>query len=300
MGSASNNNPLGPQQAEESVRQGKVFIAQVHQKMGHLVQEFASGKINRTQFHKLYDRYQRQIMTVSQLMAEADPTLWKDALDDKEDTLLIKKRLTAKAVGMSVYDNRSGMPIETLGEFAIDAELLVPMLSSYRSAAAEIFRAGMRSTEMENGQWLCFVPGSFTTLIALFSLEPSSKQLEMVERMHKDFEAANKSALQGEHIDPDKLAYPFYSFVQKRAQPVPSTGPLDDLKATKPAPRPTSTAETTPTPQASKSPAGPSTPAASAVTEVARPSARATQVAKPEPTPKSAPKPDNKKPDPGP
>lgn len=219
MGSASPHLPAEPLHAQQSVQQGQAFIQDVHLKMNTLVQEFAAGKINRTQFHKLYDRYQRQIMAVSQLMAESDPTLWRDAIADSEDTWLIKKRLTAKAVGMSVYDNRSGMPIETLGDFAIDAELLVPMLSSYRSAAAEIFRAGMRSTELENGQWLCFVPGSHTTLIALFSLEPSSKQLEMVERMHKDFEAANKSALQGDSIDPDKLAYPFYSFVQKRAQP---------------------------------------------------------------------------------
>lgn len=202
-----------------SAKQGQEFIAQVHQKMSRLVQEFATGAINRTQFHQLYDRYQRQIMTVAQFIAEADPTTWRNAIHETEDTLHLKKRLTAKAVGMSVYNNRSGMPIETLGEFAIEPELIVPMLSSYRSAAAEIFRAGMRSTEMENGQWLCFVPGSHTTLIALFSLEPSTNQLQMVERMHKDFEDANKVALEAGEVDPEKLAYPFYAFVQRRARP---------------------------------------------------------------------------------
>jgi hypothetical protein len=202
-----------------SAAQGQEFIAQAHQKMSRLVQEFANGEINRTQFHQLYDRYQRQIMAVAQLIAEVDPTQWKDAIRDTEDTLHLRKRLTAKAVGMSVYYNKSGMPIETLGEFAVEPELIVPMLSSYRSAAAEIFRAGMRSTEMENGQWLCFVPGTFTTLIALFSLEPSENQLEMVERMHQDFETANKAALEAGQVDPEKLAYPFYSFVQSRAKP---------------------------------------------------------------------------------
>ena len=207
----------------DNVKQGQDFIALVHQKMSRLVQEFADGIINRTQFHKLYDRYQRQIMTVGQLIAETDPTAWHNAITETEDTLHLRKRLTAKAVGMSVYDNKSGMPIETLGEFAIEPELIVPMLSSYRSAAAEIFRAGMRSTEMENGQWLCFVPGSFTTLIALFSLEPSTNQIEMVERMHKDFEQANKTALEAGHVDPEKLAYPFYSFVQRRVKSSPGT-----------------------------------------------------------------------------
>jgi hypothetical protein len=202
----------------ESTRQGQEFITQVHQKMSRLVQEFAKGEINRTQFHQLYDRYQRQIMTVAQLIAESDPATWQNALTDTEDTLHLKKRLTAKAVGMSVYENKSGMPIETLGEFAVAPELIVPMLSSYRSAAAEIFRAGMRNTEMENGQWLCFVPGTYTTLIALFSLEPSDNQLQMVERMHQDFEKANHAALETGHIDPTSLAYPFYSFVQQRVR----------------------------------------------------------------------------------
>jgi hypothetical protein len=209
----------------DTVKQGQEFIAQVHEKMSRLVQEFADGIINRTQFHKLYDRYQRQIMTVAQLIAETDPASWRNAVTETEDTLHLRKRLTAKAVGMSVYDNKSGMPIETLGEFAIEPELIVPMLSSYRSAAAEIFRAGMRSTEMENGQWLCFVPGSHTTLIALFSLEPSTNQIEMVERMHKDFEQANRAALEAGHVDPEKLAYPFYAFVQRRVKSTPPGTP---------------------------------------------------------------------------
>jgi len=200
-----------------SRKAGEDFIATVHAKMSRLVAEFAAGEINRTQFHHVYDRYQRQIMTVAQMITESDPLAWKDAIVESEDTYHIRKRLTAKALGMSVYDNESGMPIETLGEFAVEAALLVPMLSSYRSATAEIFRAGMRSTEMENGQWLCFVPGNYTTLIALFSLEPSENQLTTVERMHKDFELANRTALETRRIDPSQLAYPFLSFVRRQS-----------------------------------------------------------------------------------
>ncbi len=203
--------------AGASRKAGEEFIATVHAKMSRLVAEFAAGEINRTQFHHVYDRYQRQIMTVAQMITESDPLAWQDAIVESEDTYHIRKRLTAKALGMSVYDNESGMPIETLGEFAVEAALLVPMLSSYRSATAEIFRAGMRSTEMENGQWLCFVPGNYTTLIALFSLEPSENQLTTVERMHKDFELANRTALETRRIDPSQLAYPFLSFVRRQS-----------------------------------------------------------------------------------
>ncbi|MCD4684345.1 MAG: hypothetical protein K8S97_00225 [Anaerolineae bacterium] len=219
MGDHPDAAPDKPDNVPADIQQGQAFIAEVHRKMNQVVQEFAGGQINRTQFHHLYDRYQRQIMRVTQLMTETDPGNWQKAIKETEDTILIKKRLTAKAIGMSVYYNKSGMPLETLGEFAIEADLIIPMLSSYRSAAAEIFRAGMRSTVMENGQWLCFVPGDFTTLIVLFSLEPSDNQMAMIERMHQDFEKANQAALEAGHVDPSKLAYPFYSFVQRRAKP---------------------------------------------------------------------------------
>ncbi len=220
MGEPPNTPPKkdDTEKVPEIVRQGREFIAQVHRKMSKLVQEFADGEINRTQFQHLYARYQRQIMSVAQWITEEHTENWPEAIRGGEDTIHIRKRLTAKAVGMSVYDNKSGLPLETLGEFSIEPELIVPMLSSYRSAAAEIFRAGVRSTEMENGQWLCFVPGKYTTLIALFSLEPSDNQMETVRRMHKDFEDANRVALEAGNLDPAKLAYPFYAFVQRRVQ----------------------------------------------------------------------------------
>ena len=183
-------------------------------KMRKLVDDFASGQINRTQFHGLYDRYQRQITQILYLSA-GTPDLEYITNEGSEDTFHIKKRLTAKVLGFSIYDNQSGLPIETIGEFVVDTALLVPMLSSYRAATREIFKAGMRSTVMENDQWLCFVPGNFTTLIALFSLEPSSLQLGTVERMHRDFEDANRAALETSKIDPSLLAYPFLTFVRQ-------------------------------------------------------------------------------------
>ena len=123
--------------------------------MSKLVQEFAHGEINRTQFHQLYDRYQRQIMTVAQMLAESDPASWRDAIRENEDTLNIKQRLTAKAVGLSVVDNQTGAPIKTLGHFAIEDDLIAPMLS-YRPPPPKSSAPGC-AAELEDGQ--CFVPG---------------------------------------------------------------------------------------------------------------------------------------------
>jgi hypothetical protein len=186
-------------------------------KLRHLVDDFASGQINRLQFHSLYERYQRQLIHFQSLLAHADEAPLSEPASDEgiESTFHIKRRLTAKVLGVSVYNNSTGLPLETIGEFVIDPALLIPMLSSYRAATREIFKAGMRSTAMENGQWLGFVPGNYTTLIALYSFEPSTMQMNMIEQMHRDFETANAAALERGQVDPSTLAFPFLTFVQQ-------------------------------------------------------------------------------------
>ncbi|HLY27331.1 MAG TPA: hypothetical protein VKQ72_13380 [Aggregatilineales bacterium] len=201
--------------AREELEQARILLETLQTKMRRVVEDFAKGEINRTQFHSLYERYQRQMTQALQLMAE--PADLKLILSESggEDTFHIKKRLTAKVLGVSIYNNLSGTPVETIGQFIVDPALLVPMLSSYRAAARELFKAGVRSTAMENDQYLCFVPGHYTTLIALFSVEPASVQVRTVERMHQDFEDANKSALEKGNIDPSALAYPFLAFMRQ-------------------------------------------------------------------------------------
>lgn len=202
----------------DSARQGEEFIALVREKMSRLVQEFANGEINRTQFHRLYDRYQRQIAAVTQLLAESDPALWRAAVNDGEDTQHLKKRLSARPIGMAVYLAGADQPVQTFGVFDIAPSRIQPMLESYGRAVGDLFRAGMRRTELDDGRWLCFVPGARTTLVALFSLEPTDSQLATLDRLHHDFEQANRYALEQSAPDPQALAYPYYTFVQRRGE----------------------------------------------------------------------------------
>ena len=198
----------------DAIQRGKAYIAETHKKMTRLAQEFAQGDINRTQFQHLYDRYQRQIMTIAQLISESDPSIWQEAVDDEiESTLLLKQSLSAKIIGYSIYNNQSGMPIETEGDFSLEPELIVPMLSSYRSATAEIFQTDVKSTQLENGRWLYFIGGEYTTLIILFSLEPASNQLPSVQQAHQDYEIMNESLLDKAH-QTGQVAVPFYRLVK--------------------------------------------------------------------------------------
>ncbi len=163
--------------------------------MARLAEDFAQGNLNRVQFQEIYAHYQRQRVNIERSMYDMPGSdAWRGVVSQGL-TAMLRRRNTAQVLSYSIYDNSSSLPLASAGEFKIDTGLLVPMLSSFRSATREIFGGGMRSTEIEGGRWLCFVPGRFTTLFVLFSVEPARIQLTLIEDLHRDFETANASVL---------------------------------------------------------------------------------------------------------
>lgn len=187
------------------------YLQRVQDKITHLAEEFAAGSINQSQFQELYEHYRREQQTVKRFIEMApNSDEWRAATTEGK-SVLIRQEHRAKVLGYAVYDNESGMPLNTIGEFELEPELVIPMLSSYRAAAKEIFGAGMRSTEIEGGRYLGYMPGEYTTVMALFSTNPSSEQLESLEDLHKLFELANRTLLSNPPIDPDTLVFPHQS-----------------------------------------------------------------------------------------
>lgn len=191
----------------------EAYLERVQGKINKLAEEFASGVINRSQFQELYEHYRREQQTVRRYVEMSpDSEEWKAATTEGK-SLVIRQKNVAKVQGYAVYDNLSGMPLNTIGEFEIDADLAVPMLSSYRAATKEIFGAGTQSTQIEGGRWLAYMPGEFTTLMTLFSTDPASEQLESLEELHLLFERANRTLLSKQPIDPDELVFPHKYFL---------------------------------------------------------------------------------------
>jgi hypothetical protein len=221
--------PSSPMPLSRSVNQAKpvssmtdpqddahTYMAKVQSKINKLAEEFASGMINREQFQELYDHYQKELRTIEAWMDHApESNAWRDARTEGK-SVVIRRQHMARILGYAIYKNDSGMPIATIGKFQVGAALVIPMLSSYRSATREIFGAGMRSSQIENGRWLCFVPGEITTLIALFSIEPAAKQLKSLDQVHRLFEKANRHLLKNKIVDPSSLVLPHQSFVGHR------------------------------------------------------------------------------------
>ncbi len=191
-----------------SEAQAQEYLDRLHGKIAALAERFASGGINRAQFQELYKYYQREIQTIESILSiDSSSNEWKKAVTDGQ-SILIRARNKAIVIGLSIYENASGMPLKSLGHFALDPALFVPMLSAYRSATQEIFGAQLRSTQIEGGQWLCFVPGQITTTLVIFNMEPSGNQLQKLEDLQKLFEKANSHKLVHQPVDVEGLVCP--------------------------------------------------------------------------------------------
>jgi hypothetical protein len=187
------------------INEARTFIENLRQKMAALAEDFALGRINRQQFESVYGHYREQRQMVESLLTSMSSSAWRRAVAEGETAMLLK-RSTAKVMSCAIYANASGVPLASSGNFKIDPAIIVPMLSAYRSATAEAFGAGLRNSQIEGGHWLTFIPGRFTTFMALFTLEPAREQLTLLEDLHRDFETASADKLQHDSIEESRLA----------------------------------------------------------------------------------------------
>lgn len=192
-------------------------LARLREKMAQVATEFATGKINRAQFNAIYSRYNEQRQITERLLdRNPNSQAWQQVVKEGH-TSFLRQHYQAHVLSYALYDNESSMPLYSLGNFKIETSLLVPMLSSFRAAASEMFGAGLKSTEIEGGRWLVFVPGRFTTSIVLFSVEPSTHQLDLVQDLHRDFERANQQALARGVRDQETLVFPQRALFERKS-----------------------------------------------------------------------------------
>jgi hypothetical protein len=198
---------------ETHAEEAQTYLKRLHEKVDALAERFARGGINRKQFEELFAHYQGEIQSIEQFMAmNPDSEEWKNLVSEGQ-SILIRRKHAAHLVGVAIYDQRSGLPIRTVGEFGVDPALFVPMLFAYQSATREIFGGAVRSTQIEGGKWLAFIPGQLSTTLALFSTEPSQEQIKTMENVHRVFETANINLLRVMPVDAGALVCPHEYYV---------------------------------------------------------------------------------------
>lgn len=196
----------------------QAFKAQTQEKIQKLITEFATGAISREQFHIIYERYTSQLALADMAAASRSPDAVMGMLQDMPATIAVKEAHMGKAIGMMIYNNRSGTLLETLGEFDVPPEKLGPILNDFTLMMEQGKLVDREVRKISAKQWLVFAAGKFSTVVTLFRNEPSEAQCREIERLHRDFEDANRTYFQSTTVDANKLAYPFMVFVQRKVK----------------------------------------------------------------------------------
>lgn len=196
-------------------QQAETFKALIEEKIRTLVSEFAEGKISREQFHVIYERYNSRLAITQHALFTGTPEAVSIA-QGGVPTIALKEAYTGKALGMVIYHHASGILLETLGEFDVAVQNIAPILNDFTRMIESKRLIDRRVEKLTEWRWLLYTPGRFTTVVTLFYHEPSNDQTREIERLHFDFEEANRAALAKESIDVTKLAYPFLVFIQQK------------------------------------------------------------------------------------
>lgn len=199
----------GPTMSDErsSSNKAATFREEVQRKIQNLLAEFSEGKISRDQFNIIYERYHNQLALASSAGLETDANV---------DTFLIREATTGKAIGLGVYHHRSGTVVETIGQFDISPDVMAPVLNEFSMSMEAEDWIEPRVVRAAGGLWLVFTARDYTTVITVFQNEPSPQQVRDLERLHHDFERANRRFLAADDVDPSKLGFPFIGFIRKK------------------------------------------------------------------------------------
>lgn len=178
-------------------------------KMAKLIEEFSAGKISSEQFNIIYARYHNQMSLVEQ---SEDGTPQEAPVS----TIAVLESTRGRAIGLAIYHHRSGIFIETLGNFNVPLSIMSPVLNDFSDKLDTREFVEPMTKKLAGDTWVVFLARELTTAIVQFKNEPARLQMRQMERMHHAFEEANRHLLQEQTVDQSKLARPFLGFVKEK------------------------------------------------------------------------------------
>ncbi len=186
------------------------YLERVREKASRLAEEFAQGQVNRTQFEELYAHYQKERRAVERLLTlHPSSDAWRMAVTEGE-SVDIRRRLAARVLGYAVYANRDHAPLRVCGEFAtLSHKWVLSLLARLGRENDEPYVVGRFDTGSDDAACLYVVPGELAMLIVLFTSEPASVQVQLLEDLHRHFEQANHRVLARPLYQVSDLVFPY-------------------------------------------------------------------------------------------
>jgi hypothetical protein len=171
------------------------------QKIHRLEQDFQQGRINASQYRAIYRHYMEQREVALRLREKyPDSDRWQVVLEEGKTRFLLQlNEATCHAVGL--YDIKNKDRIFVHGEMPETAEEAMALLGTFGSADGGSADGRMYATKTDDGESLLLIPGLFTVSLSIFSQDPPAWQVRALREVHRNFEAANRRALQKGNTD---------------------------------------------------------------------------------------------------
>jgi hypothetical protein len=176
------------------------------EKIARLEQDFQQGRINASQYRAIYRHYMEQREVALRLRQKyPDSDRWQIVLEEGKTRFLLQlNEATCYSVGLYHKDSRDRIYVH--GDMPASAEEAMGLLGTFGSSEGNSPDGRIFATKTENGETLLLIPGSFTVSLAVFSQDPPAWQVRALREVHRNFEAANRPALQ--RGDTKKLIFP--------------------------------------------------------------------------------------------
>ncbi len=190
-------------------------LERLRQKMAAVAQEYAQGKLNRAQFHAIYQRYQEQ-RDITERLLKRDPKTgaWQTVVQPGL-TGFLREHFEAKVESYAIYHIESGQQIIRTGTLQLPTHQAEAIMKKLKFVIGQRGNPGMARRRIGNDRYIVIVPGEYTVAIVVFSLEPAIAQLEMIQDMHRDFELANRQVLSDQHLDPREMVFPHRALFER-------------------------------------------------------------------------------------
>jgi len=198
---------LGPTPGPDEFKtpsEARRFLERLRDKTAQVVQDFTDGAINQRQFEAIYAHYQRQRIAVEKALIEMPGSgAWRAAAIEGHTTFLHQQHAAA-VQGYAIYETSTLRVLAQVGEVDVD----VPALAAMLPAPSERKDAS-HDVQFVDIEGLAVVQGRFSTLVAIFTAEPATLQLQMIQDLHRDFELVTEMHLSSDDVG--QLAHTFTS-----------------------------------------------------------------------------------------
>lgn len=190
-------------------------LERIRQQMQLVSQEYAAGKINSAQFNAIYRHYAEKRTIIERLIARNPETdAWR-TLDTPGQTTFLRQHFEARPIYFLVFRGREQRPLLTGGKLPPQA---APQIHNMLKViwAMQQQRKGVARKSIGDGRWLVLALGDYSMTIVIFSLQPSSMQINRVRDLQADFERANDVALR-RSLPPERMVFPQRALVENEA-----------------------------------------------------------------------------------